>query len=334
MTDNKDLNQRFDQLEKRLDTLAVGNPLSTFQDPNSRSDEIDLRELFGILWQGKWWIIGITFLFAVAGVAYALSLPNMYESEGIYASVQNEGGGGGGGQLGGLAAIAGVSLGAGESDDIDQAMELVVSWPFLERVIDKHNLKPLIMAVKGWDREADELIWDGEIYDPIREEWLRQPAKDIEAEPSSYETYVAFRSLFSASFDEKAGMLNVVAEHYSPQVAKRLVDILIVEINYTFRSRDIMESKRSIDYLEGRILETSIAGMQSVFYGMIETHIKKLMLAELDEEYLLKTIVETRVAEIKSGPKRAVIALFCLMLGFLGVVITLLLRRLLLVSTE
>ncbi|MDZ7925022.1 MAG: Wzz/FepE/Etk N-terminal domain-containing protein [Marinagarivorans sp.] len=72
MPENNDLNKRFDDLEKKLEAIALHSPLSNFHSPNSRSDEIDLRELWNILWQGKWWIIGITFLFAVAGVIYAI----------------------------------------------------------------------------------------------------------------------------------------------------------------------------------------------------------------------------------------------------------------------
>ena len=39
-------------------------------------DEIDLRELFSVLWAGKVKIIAITAVFAVASVIYALSMPN------------------------------------------------------------------------------------------------------------------------------------------------------------------------------------------------------------------------------------------------------------------
>ncbi|MEE9142494.1 MAG: Wzz/FepE/Etk N-terminal domain-containing protein, partial [Gammaproteobacteria bacterium] len=43
-------------------------------------DEIDLLRAGQILWQGKWLIIGITALFAVASVAYALSLDRWYKA--------------------------------------------------------------------------------------------------------------------------------------------------------------------------------------------------------------------------------------------------------------
>ena len=50
------------------------------QVPNQYDDEIDLRELFGVLWAGRIKIIAITAVFAVASVVYALSVPNQYKA--------------------------------------------------------------------------------------------------------------------------------------------------------------------------------------------------------------------------------------------------------------
>ena len=79
---------------------------------NIADDEIDLRELFAVIWQGKWLIIAITALFAVASVVYAISQPNIYKSEALLAPAEQEGGGGLSalaGQFGGLASLAGVN---------------------------------------------------------------------------------------------------------------------------------------------------------------------------------------------------------------------------------
>ena len=54
-------------------------------------DEIDLRELFLVLWKGKLWIVAITFIAAVISVVVALSLPNIYRSEALVAA-DEEGG--------------------------------------------------------------------------------------------------------------------------------------------------------------------------------------------------------------------------------------------------
>lgn len=46
-------------------------------------DEIDLGRLFGLLLDHKWWIIGITFLFALGGVAYALVSTPIYRADAL-----------------------------------------------------------------------------------------------------------------------------------------------------------------------------------------------------------------------------------------------------------
>ena len=81
---------------------------------NIADDEIDLRELFTAIWQGKWIIIAITTLFAVASVFYAINQPNIYKSEALLAPAEQDQQGGLGalaGQFGGLASLAGVNLG-------------------------------------------------------------------------------------------------------------------------------------------------------------------------------------------------------------------------------
>ncbi|WP_054113708.1 Wzz/FepE/Etk N-terminal domain-containing protein [Marinagarivorans algicola] len=313
----------MNELEKKLETieqqlqLISSNQSSIFGNTISpRSDEIDLRELFSILWQGKWWVIGVTLLFAVVGIFYAKSLPNMYKSEGIYAPAQKQGGAGGlGDQLGGLASFAGVNLGGGKSNDIDQAIALVTSWPFLERIIEVHDLKPLIMGVEAWNHEAGELIWDDEIYDPVNKKWLRVPANGKGAEPSSFEVYSVLRNMLSVGFDSQTNMLNVTIEYYSPTIAKDWVALIVAELNDAFRVRDMSESKKNIEYLEKKISETSVTEMQAVFYGMIEAQMKTLMLAEVEEQYLIKQVIQPKIPEVKSQPKRALICVLFVILG-------------------
>lgn len=47
----------------------------------AKDDEIDLRELLGVLIDRKWWIIGVTAAFFAVGVAYALLAPPVYQAQ-------------------------------------------------------------------------------------------------------------------------------------------------------------------------------------------------------------------------------------------------------------
>ena len=52
-------------------------------------DELDLRELFGVLWAGRIKIIAITAVFAIASVIYALSMPNQYKATVLLSPAQS-----------------------------------------------------------------------------------------------------------------------------------------------------------------------------------------------------------------------------------------------------
>jgi len=114
-------------------------------------DEIDLRELFSAIWQGKWIIVAVTSVFTVAAVFYALSLPNIYKSEALLAPVSEQSGLKIPGQLGGLAALAGVNLGGGAATDKSAiAVEVLRSRTFLINFIEKFDLYVPLLASKGW----------------------------------------------------------------------------------------------------------------------------------------------------------------------------------------
>jgi LPS O-antigen subunit length determinant protein (WzzB/FepE family) len=55
--------------------------------------------------------------------------------------------------------------------------------------------------------------------------------------------------------------------------------------------------------------------MQTIFYQLIEEQTKTLMLAEIGDEYALKTLSAAKVPEEKSKPKRALIVVLGTLLG-------------------
>ena len=93
-------------------------------------------------------LIIITTIFALASVIYALSIPNQYKVTVLLASAQDQSGGLGGtlDKLGGLAAMAGVTLGGNESTEGLIAQEIMRSWSFVDSFIDDNDLAVEIAA--------------------------------------------------------------------------------------------------------------------------------------------------------------------------------------------
>lgn len=73
-----------------MNTLITQNPNAYKTDAQfphtTGDDEIDLRELFSVIWQGKWLVIAITAVFAIGSVVFAIMQPNIYKSEALLAT--------------------------------------------------------------------------------------------------------------------------------------------------------------------------------------------------------------------------------------------------------
>ncbi|EKL9828093.1 Wzz/FepE/Etk N-terminal domain-containing protein [Vibrio alginolyticus] len=289
--------------------------------PQSKStdDEIDLRELFKALWKGKWIIIATTFIFAIGSVLYALSLPNIYKADALLAPAESSNGGGlskMAGQLGGLAALAGVNLGAGESSQTDLAVQVMKSRQFVEAFIKKHDLLVPLMAAKDWDLATNQLVLDEEIYNHTTGEWLREPEGLRGSTPTTQEAFRVFgEEVLSVKQDKETGLYVVSVKHYSPYVAKQWVDWLIEDINKVMRERTIAETSQNLAYLNTQLRKTAVADMQSTFYKLIEEQTKSLMLAEVQEEFVFKIVDPAVIPELKDGPKRAIICVLGILLG-------------------
>jgi uncharacterized protein involved in exopolysaccharide biosynthesis len=113
------------------DFVSNQNQIATVYD-----DEIDLKELFSVIWAAKKLILAITSVFAVVSVIYALSLPNQFKASALLAPAQQQSGGLSGalGDLGGLASLAGVDIGGGGGGEAQIAQEILLSWGFCREV--------------------------------------------------------------------------------------------------------------------------------------------------------------------------------------------------------
>ena len=286
---------------------------------NAADDEIDLRELFTAIWQGKWIIIAITTLFAVASVFYAINQPNIYKSEALLAPAEQDKAGGLGalaGQFGGLASLAGVNLGsAGGVDKTQMALEVLKSRQFTSEFIKKHNILPDLMAAKAWNRETNTIIYDDELYIAEQNKWIRKVELPFKPEPSMQEAYKEFSKIISANKDKETGMVKIAIEHVSPYVAQQWVNRLIQDINATMKQREVLEANKSTDFLTKQLEQTKIADIRAVLYKLVEEQTKTIMFANVRDEYVFKTIDPALVPEEKSGPKRALICILGALLG-------------------
>jgi uncharacterized protein involved in exopolysaccharide biosynthesis len=297
---------------------------------NNSDDEIDLAELWRAIWSGKYIIIVISFIFAVSSVAFALSKPDIYKASILLAPASSDSAGGMGalaGQFGGLASLAGISLGGGGTDKTALALEIIKSRAFLETFIIKHELLVPLMASENWDRATDSLVINKELYDSKNNKWLREVSLLKTSAPSPWEAYQRFLSLLTISQDKATSLVTIDIEFYSPEIAKKWLVWLITDVNNFMREQDEQEAQSSIDYLTKQLEKTEVSAMETVFYQLIEEQTKNMMLTKVSAEYVLKTIDPAQVPDTKAKPKRALIVVLGTMLGGVLSILIVLIRH-------
>ena len=284
-------------------------------------DESGLDELFGVLWAGKFLIGAITASFTLGSIIVALLLPNQYQATTLLAPAQSDGGGLSSalGQLGGLASLAGVSIGDGSSSESQIAQEVMKSWSFVESFIADNDLAVEVYAATGWSKTSGTLIFDEDVYRTSDKTWRLEDSDTGELRPpTSWELFQRFSEMLSVSQDQQTGLVSVSIEYYSPDLAKEWLDLYVTAINQHMQLRQVAKVSNNIRYLEDQIAKTSIAEMREVFYTIIEEQTKNKMVAEASPDYVFVSVSPSMIPEEKSQPSRALI---CVLGTFAGLFI-------------
>ena len=294
--------------------------------PKDFDDEIDLLELFDVLFQGKWIIVFVTSFISIIGVLYSLSLPNIYTSNAILAPVNPSSGISGAlRSYGSLAGLAGINLPSGGDDSNSvKAMEKVRSLSFFENNVLKNIFLPNLMAVKSWDLQSNTLTYDESIYKINTNTWVKY-SNPKQQTPSAQASFRMFTNHLSLSEDKKTGFITLSIKHQSPFVAKQWTELVINQVNLFYRQKDKSESEKAVNYLRQQILITNLSEIKQVIGQLIQEETQKLALIEANQYYVFEYIDPPAVMEIKSEPRRSIIcilsALFGLMLSIILVFI-------------
>jgi hypothetical protein len=148
----------------------------------SRDKDIGLIDLWHVLWDGKWWIAAITGLFIITSVIYALTATEWYSADVLLVPADEravQGLGALSGQLGGLASLAGVTVGGGNSVE---PLAVLNSRGLAQEFIEDGDLLTVLFA-DDWNSESN--TWD--IENP--EDW-----PDIRDAVERFDKHVLTRS--------------------------------------------------------------------------------------------------------------------------------------------
>jgi uncharacterized protein involved in exopolysaccharide biosynthesis len=259
--------------------------------PVAYDDEIDLWQLWETIWSGRWLVIAITSLFAVGGVTYALVAQEWWRAEVVLAPADKKSSMLGAlGQLGGLASLAGVNIGA--SGD-QTPLAVLKSNGFARDFIVDMGIMPAVL---------DEVNSGSQPLD-IRDA-LKFFVEDVR----------------SISEDKKTGLVTLSVTWTDPETAATWANELAKRLNDRVRNQALVESSRNVSYLQKEIASTSVVSLQQSMGRVLEGEMQKLMLARGNEEFAFKVIDKATPPKLRDAPKRALIAIVATLAGgFLGI---------------
>ncbi|MCP3887724.1 MAG: hypothetical protein GY702_02465 [Desulfobulbaceae bacterium] len=282
-------------------------PPPYYYQPPYEEDEINLLDLWRVIWGSKWLIMSITVLCTGIAVAAALFMTPIYRSEVLMAPVTDEQSSrlsSMAGQFGGLAALAGINIG-GDSGSKEEAIALLKSRALTEQFIKDEKLLT-VLFYKDWDAENKK--WD------VREK------EDIPTMGNAYKKFN--KDVRSVSIDRKTGLVTLSIEWKDPKLAADWAAELVKRANSQMRYRAIKDAEKSLKYLNKELKKTSAVEMVDAIYSLIEGQIKTIMFANVREEYSFKIIDPPVISDLDDEvwPKKKLMVVFGCVIGlFLGV---------------
>jgi len=294
-------------------------------------NEVNLIDIFFILWKRKMMIIGITVVAAVISILLSVIsmklppedsfLPNVYTAQ-AFLLVDDKSLGGGGfaptgdlGTMGSLASIAGVSLG-GRASYAQLAIFLVTSNPLLDAIVDEFNLI--------------------EKY-------------EIKRSPKGASRRILRDKLKARADERTSGVITISFTDKDPVFARDIVNFALEQLenhfeklglDKSFIEKENLENNIANAFDEVRQLEQELRNLERMFsqsplasfhtgptiieetnrislelstkrqvYTQLNIRLEMLNISLASEKKVVQILSEAEVSDLKSGPSRA---LFCL----------------------
>jgi uncharacterized protein involved in exopolysaccharide biosynthesis len=287
-------------------TKRAAAPAGQATDDNVET-ETDLRDLFLMIWRGKWAIA----LFAIIGIGFAVQYvrnfaPYFEASMIIRPNTDNslpETLGGGNNNT--IQALAGI--GGGQTKLIDQFRIVYKTRIVAERLQKKHDLLPILYggydAQAGrWDRPSG---WQFELKERIKQ-WLGVSGW---APPTIDEIRNYVENEIKIEPESGTDMMVLTYRKDDPQFAKWFLEMVFEEADALLKERELLRTSAKLDYLRRRIQETTILDHRQALVQLLSNEEKRMMLLSSDLPYAVQVVQPLSVPDKAFRPSIARTAL-------------------------
>jgi len=273
------------------------------------SNTLNVNETTSYLKAKRAQLFFIPLVVSIFVAAITLTIPNRFLSEAtLYPMIESNMPAGA--TLGGLAALAGVNMRMnGGADKAALALEILDSKEYIGRFIENHQIKVELFAIEKWDAKRKEALIDPDIYDEKSKKWVRNVSEPYQIEPSIQEAVEKFKDSFKIASDKLSGTVKISFESRSPDFSKKVLDLIIIDLNSYIRDIDVNDIAKNIVFLKEKVNSAESSELKVNLYKLLEEQIKREMLTKNAENYVFRVIDKPVSPELKNGPKRAIIVI-------------------------
>jgi uncharacterized protein involved in exopolysaccharide biosynthesis len=201
---------------------------------DDKEDEIDLLDLWNVLWQGKWLIaLVVSASILAAGFLAFFYLPVTYKSDAVLLETQHDNS-----SLGGLSGLIGnLPIPVALPGNQTSILSFLESRTLKERLISKYNLLPILYK---------------DIWDPNSGKWLVEKPEDA---PSLVRAIQGKKldDIFQVNNDKTTGLTTIDWVDESPVFCKEMLDRVIAELNFFLDNEYISSARREREFVEQRL---------------------------------------------------------------------------------
>jgi len=186
------------------------------------NNDINLVDYYKAIKKRYKFILSFVFIITCVAIAYSLTLPRIYLSKAVILVSS-------GGQTGGLSMAlqsSGINLGnvLGGSSSSSKLMALLDSRTFMERIINRFHLIPILLGEEDNSKLGMEYALNG------------------------------YKEIIKLNDDKKRGTLSITVELPDPKLSASVANGILDELQKSINSREVTFSKKQREFIGNRLV--------------------------------------------------------------------------------
>lgn len=288
---------RSDDVDRRREEMSVNRTNENHATP---AGDITLAEAMRRIRRGWGYVVGVAAVGLICGVIVASVLKRQYVGEVLLVPQAHDSGGGGlesiARRVSGLASVAGISIGGGQSNDRDVALATLQSYELISGFIEREKIRDAFQSAN-------------------RSSWL-SPGQH--RAPTLWETAQAFKERYSVAEDRSSSVVHVRVIWSDPIEAARWANAIVEYADQTLRARALQTSQNRLEYLTKEFNDSSVIAVRQAVSAIMESEVRSIALARADKQFAFYVIDAATPAERPVRPQRALICVAFASIGLLA----------------